>query len=91
MGAEDQLSVAGAVPWPVLLGMSSVVSLSYYVLVARTMFIEAPPEGAGPVRLPGQYAGLQTACAAFTLALGVYRSPPYDFVQSSIEPVTEAS
>ena len=87
--------IADGQPWLVALGivgvLNSVVSLFYYVAIARTMFIDAPPEGAEPVRLPGLYAGLQAVLAAATLLLGVYWGPLYDFVRSSIELVTRAS
>jgi len=86
--------IADGHPWLIALGivgvLNSVVSLYYYVNIARAMFIDEPPEGAEPVRVGGFYGGLQALFAALTLLLGVYWGPVYDFVKSSIELVTRA-
>ena len=63
--------------WLAVIGaLNSVVSLFYYMKIARAMWLTAPREGAaGPLRLAPSHTAVLVLLGAPTLILGVYWSP----------------
>ncbi len=62
--------------WLVLMGaVMSTVSLYYYLLVAKRMYIHAPSEGAGRLRVPAPVSIAIGVCAAMTAIIGLYPGP----------------
>ncbi|MFN3682878.1 MAG: NADH-quinone oxidoreductase subunit N [Fimbriimonadaceae bacterium] len=62
--------------WLVLLGaVMSTVSLYYYLLVAKRMYIHAAPENAERVLVPAPVAVAIGVCVALTVLIGLYPGP----------------
>ena len=57
----------------------TVVALYYYLLVARRMYIDAPPRPE-PVAVPAVLAVAIAACALGVVAMGAYPGPWIDVV-----------
>ena len=79
--------VRGGGPWNWVLAivgmLNSVVSLFYYARVLRAMYLEKGDQSAAPVLRP-LFNVTGIALAVPTLLLGIYWSPVYDFVASSL-------
>ena len=59
--------------WLAIVGVvNSVVSLFYYMKIARAMFFTKPPEGAGPVPIAPLHYVTMAVLAVPTLALGLF-------------------
>jgi NADH-quinone oxidoreductase subunit N len=62
--------------WLVLLGaVMSTVSLYYYLLVAKRMYIHAPPAGADRLPVSRPVAVAIAVCVALTVLIGLYPAP----------------
>ncbi|MCX7799578.1 MAG: NADH-quinone oxidoreductase subunit N [Fimbriimonadales bacterium] len=69
--------------WLVLLGaVMSTVSLYYYLLVAKRMYIHAPPEGSGRLRVARPVAAAIAVCVALTVLIGLYPAPWVGWAES---------
>ena len=73
---EDLLWLAG------LAIVNSLISLYYYLMVIRQMYIE-PAEDGSPLRLSAPTGGLLAALVLGTIAIGVYPSPLVDVIKTA--------
>jgi NADH-quinone oxidoreductase subunit N len=77
-----QEAIGGGFAWlAVVAGINSVISLFYYMRVAKMLFLAAPAEEnpAPQVAFTGLVAGL----GALTVLFGIYTSPIQDWVRAS--------
>ncbi len=71
--------------WLVLIaGVMTIVSLFYYIRVARNMFLYKPDESAGPVRFDNATLAVLVLLLAPVLVLGLYFTPVLEFIQHSL-------
>ena len=63
--------------------MNSVVSLFYYARVLKAMYLTAPDKTEG-IQVRRAFGATTLVLALPTLVLGIYWSPVYDFVTSSL-------
>lgn len=74
--------VQGGLWWLVLLGaVASTVSLYYYLIIAKRMYIHEPAEGASPISVPRTLALSIAVCVAFTAIIGLYPAPWIELAQ----------
>ena len=64
--------------------VNSVVSLYYYAMVVRAMFLDAAPEGAGKMPVRAGASALLLVLAVPTVVLGVYWKPLSDLASASL-------
>ncbi|GMV36480.1 MAG: hypothetical protein AMXMBFR61_09880 [Fimbriimonadales bacterium] len=75
--------VQGGLWWLVLLGaVASTVSLYYYLIIAKRMYIHDPAEGASPLDVPRPLALSIAVCVAFTAIIGLYPAPWIELAQA---------
>ena len=71
--------------WLVLIaGIMTIVSLFYYIRIARNMFLYKPEENLEPVRFDNQTLAVLMLLLAPVLVLGVYFSPVLEFIKHSL-------
>jgi NADH-quinone oxidoreductase subunit N len=72
--------------WLVLIaGITTVISLFYYIRVVRNMFFYKPQTNAGPILYDGGTKVILTLLLVPTLFLGIYFAPLIEFAQRSLQ------
>ena len=75
--------VQGGLWWLVLLGaVASTVSLYYYLIIAKRMYIHDPVEGALPISVPRALALSIALCVTLTAIIGIYPAPWIELAQA---------
>jgi NADH-quinone oxidoreductase subunit N len=67
--------------------LNSFISLYYYLMVMRQMFLFDPPEGLTRFRISPVLWGLGGALMAAVIAIGVYPGPFFEAVENATEPL----
>jgi len=74
--------VQGGLWWLVLLGaVASTVSLYYYLIIAKRMYIHDPVQGAPSISVSRALAVSIGVCVAFTAIIGLYPAPWIELAQ----------
>ena len=87
-----QASATDELLWLVALAVAnSFVSLYYYLMVMRQMFLFDPPEGLVRFRINPVLWGLGGALMLAVIAIGVYPGPFFEAVENATEPLYQQS
>jgi NADH-quinone oxidoreductase subunit N len=65
-------------------GLTTIISLFYYIRVVRAMYFHKPEEGAGPISFSLDTTIILLALLIPTLLLGVYFTPLLEFARASV-------
>jgi len=75
---------AGWIWLVVIAGITTIISLFYYIRVVRVMYFEKPDEGAEPLRFSADTRVVLLLLLIPTLALGLYFSPLMDLSRAAV-------